>query len=138
MPYARPGLVIGAQIAILACGPTGPTTLTKVPNGVWGGDHAGLTVSDTSAAIEFDCAHGTLDEPPAVDRNGSFEVSGIFVREHGGPIRVDEVPDEQPARYAGTTNGRTMSLTVTLTTSSQPLGPFALALGQPGRLVKCL
>ena len=135
MPYVRPGLVIGAQIAVLACGPTTPTGLTRVPSGVWGGDHARLTISDTAATIEFDCAHGTLDVPLFVDRTGRFDVGGIFVREHGGPIRVDEVLDQEPARYVGTVDGRTMILTVI---SSQPVGTFTLVLGQAARLVKCL
>jgi hypothetical protein len=106
-----------------------------VPPGVWGGDHARLTVSSTAATIELDCAHGTVDVPLAMDRNGRFDVGGIFVREHGGPIRVDETLEQEPARYAGTTDGRTMNLTVT---SSQLLATFTLGLGQQGRVVKCL
>ena len=106
-----------------------------VTAGVWGGDHSRLTVSETAATIEFDCAHGTLDVPLAVDRDGHFDVGGVFVREHGGPIRVDEVLDQEPARYVATIDGRTMILTVT---SSQPVGTFTLVLGQAARLVKCL
>ena len=35
--------------------------------------------------------------------SGKFEVSGVYVREHGGPVRVDEVPDARPAKYSGST-----------------------------------
>jgi len=131
----RRTIIIGVQAAFLSCGPTSPTTLTSVPPGVWGGDHVRLTVSETGATIEFDCAQGTLNGPIALDQNGHFDVAGVFVREHGGPIRVDEVPNQEPARYTGTTDGRRMSLAVA---KSQPLGSFMLVLGQQGRFVKCL
>lgn len=131
----RRTIIIGVQVVCLSCGPTGPTTIRSVPSGVWGGDHVRLTVSETAAAIEFDCAHGTLDGPIALDRDGHFDVAGLFVREHGGPIHVDEVLEREPARYSGAVEGRTMTLIVT---SSQRLGPFTLALGRLGRLVKCL
>jgi len=62
-------------------------------------------------------AHGTLDRPLALDGCGHFDVGGSFFREHGGPIRVDEVPDQQPARYAGSLNQRSMTMTVAMTTS---------------------
>ena len=131
----RQAVVVGIQAAVLACGPTSPTTLTRVPPGVWGGDHVRLAISEPTATIEFDCAHGMLDAPIALDRDGHFDVAGVFVREHGGPIRVDDMLEQEPARYLGTTDGRTMNLTVS---SSQPVGTFTLVLGQQGRLVKCL
>jgi len=128
-------VVISLQLAAPACGPTAPSIVRTVPAGTWGGDHARLTISSTAATIEFDCAHGTIDVPLTVDRNGRFDVGGIFVREHGGPIRVDETLEQEPARYAGTTDGRTMNLIVT---SSRPLGTFTLVFGQQGRVFKCL
>lgn len=128
-------ILIGVQVAFLSCGPTRPTAIGRVPPGVWGGDHVRLAVSEATAAIEFDCAHGTLDGPIALNRDGRFDVAGLFVRERGGPIRIDDVLEREPARYSGTIEGSTMTLIVT---ASQRLGPFALALGQQGRLVKCL
>jgi hypothetical protein len=132
------GLVIAVVATSITCGPTSPTPSPQVPSGTWGGEHVQLTVTDATATVEFDCAHGTLDRPLALDRRGHFDVAGIFVREHGGPIRVDEAPDQQPARYAGIVNRRSMTMTVTMTTSPNVLGPFALVLGQPARLLKCL
>jgi hypothetical protein len=83
-----------------------PTQVTQVLSGTWGGEHVKLIVTDVTATIEFDCAHGTLDRPLALDGSGHFDVGGSFVREHGGPNRVDEDPDQQasPARYAGIVN----------------------------------
>jgi hypothetical protein len=134
---SRRGFVAGVFVISLACGPASPTR-PQISVGMWGGDHVELRVSETGATVEFDCAHGTLDAPLAIDSNGHFEVGGTFVREHGGPGRVDEEAEKESARYAGTSNGRTMTLTVMLTSAPQPLGPFALVFGQPGRLLKCL
>ena len=114
---------------------TGPDQ--SVSTGVWGGDHANLTIDAASAAIEFDCAHGTLSAPIALDRD-EFDVAGMFVAEHGGPIRVDEVIVQQPARYRGSVEGRRMTLRVRLVDGAQDLGTYTLTLGTPGRVFKCL
>jgi hypothetical protein len=65
-------------------------------------------------------------------------VAGTFVREHGGPIRDGELPDQHPARFMGTTDGRRMTMTVTLSDDSQQIGTFELVLGGPPRLLKCV
>jgi hypothetical protein len=105
--------------------------------GSWGGDHAVLDVTATSASIEFDCAHGTLPVPLTLNR-GTFDVTGDFVQEHGGPIRSDETVDRQPARYSGTVSGNTMTMLVRLTATGQNLGTYTLTRGVSGRVFKCL
>jgi hypothetical protein len=106
--------------------------------GVWGGEHVNLVVTNAGGALEYDCAHGTIDQPLVTDSSGRFELAGTHTREHGGPIRSGEKPDKHPARYAGTTDGQTMALTVTLTDSAAPVGTFTLTRGRIGRILKCL
>jgi len=106
--------------------------------GVWGGDHIGMIVSDSSATIDYDCAHGTIDEPIITDDDGKFEVSGVHVFEHGGPIRIDEVPDEHPALYQGSIDGKVMTLKVTITDTGNEFGTFTLTLGEAPNVYKCL
>jgi len=106
--------------------------------GVWGGDHIGMVVSDSTATLDYDCAHGTIDEPIITDDNDEFEVSGIHVFEHGGPIRIDEVPDEHPALYKGHIEGNVMTLEVTLTDTEVVFGTFTLNLGANPNVYKCL
>lgn len=132
-------VALALWLALASCG--GDTSLAPdrvLPRGAWGGEHARLTVEAASAAIEFDCAHGALDVPILLDRNGRFDVPGVFVRERGGPVRLDDPPDSHPARYVGTTDGRSLTLTVTLLDSVQNMGTYTLVLGMPPRLVKCL
>ena len=87
--------------------------------------------------MEFGCAHGDIPGR-LIANDGSFAVNGTFVREHGGPIRVDEPQDVHPATYAGTIAGTTLKLSVRLTDSGESIGSFSLTHGVPGRIAKCL
>jgi hypothetical protein len=123
-------------LSLAGCGhsPTGPSV---IDSGLWGGDHVTLMVGDSKAHFEFDCAHG--DIPGALRAvDGEIAASGTFVREHGGPIRVDEVQDAQPALYSGSISGARMQLSIRLTDSGDVMGPFVLTRGATGRVVKCL
>jgi hypothetical protein len=115
-----------------------PSVSNPVALGLWGGAHVNLVVTETGGKLEYDCAHGTIDQPLVTDSSGRFDLVGTHTREHGGPIRSDEKPDKHPALYTGTTDGQTMVLTVTLTDSNVPLGTFTLKRGQIGRIFKCL
>ena len=134
-------LVVGTLFFTLgsswACShrPFGPSAVAP---GVWGGDHIIMTVADTATHVEFDCANGDIAGAFTVDTDGQFTAVGTFVREHGGPIRVDETPDSHSASYAGSVSANTMTLTVRLSDSSEAIGTFALTRGTPGRVVKCL
>lgn len=114
------------------------SAMRTIPLGDWGGDHVRLTLTETGGTLEYDCAHGTIDQPFDVDSAGRFQLAGTHTREHGGPIRRDEKPDKHPARYAGAADGETMTLAVTLTDSNEVLGTFTLTRGRMARIVKCL
>jgi hypothetical protein len=107
-------------------------------SGHWGGDHAGLVIGLTGASVEYDCAHGTIDVPFALGASGEFDLRGTHDREHGGPVREDEVPDRHPARYQGTVKGESMTMTVTLTDTGQTIGTFNLRRGSNPNVFKCL
>ena len=104
--------------------------------GLWGGAHVALTVTETSGTISYDCAHGGLSAPIVPDGAGRFDVRGIHVREHGGPIRVGEVPDSLAARYVGNVSGDRMTLRVVV--GLDTLGPFELQRGAAPQLFTCL
>ena len=106
--------------------------------GKWGGEHIGILVSDSSATLEYDCAYGTIDEPIIPDDDGKFEVSGVHVFEHGGPIRINEVPDKHPALYKGNILGNKMTLIVLLTDTKTEIDTFSLTRGVNPLINKCL
>ncbi|MGB5850532.1 MAG: hypothetical protein WBH40_18735 [Ignavibacteriaceae bacterium] len=106
--------------------------------GTWGGEHIGILVSDSSATLEYDCAHGSIDEPIIPDDGGKFEVSGVHVFEHGGPIRSDEVLDEHPALYKGHIEGNEITLILVLTDTNTEVDTFSLTRGVNPLIHKCL
>jgi hypothetical protein len=110
----------------------------KVTVGSWGGEHIALQVNESNASIEFDCANGTIDQPLLTDTGGHFGITGVYVREHGGPAHPGQRPDSHPARYSGWTDGKKMTLTVTLTDTNQTIGTFTLELGREPMVTKCL
>ena len=112
-----------------------PTAAALVAAGLWGGEHISLAVEAGSAYVEFDCAHGSLTAPLALDAAGRFAVAGTYVQE-GGAMAQDPPPG-RPAQYEGTVSGQTLTLTVTTTDDQQKNGPFTLALGQEPQLRKC-
>jgi len=109
-----------------------------VAPGAWGGGQVAMVVTPTGATIEFSCAHATIDEPLFLDSEHRFAVLGVYVREHGGPVREGEPPDIHPARFTGTVDGTTLSLTIVLVDDGSHVGTYTLVFGEPGRPVKCL
>jgi hypothetical protein len=105
--------------------------------GTWGGEHISLEVTDQGGRVEYDCAHGTVDQRIVPDARGRFEVRGTHVREHGGPVRRGETEDSHPARFAGEIQGDTMTLTVTESDTKEVVGTFTLVFGQRPRVMKC-
>ena len=128
-------MIIAVLFVSIAC--PGPSGAGRIATGVWGGEHVRLTVEGSGAAIEFDCAHGRVEEPIVLDGARYFDARGVFVRERGGPVREGDVEDAKPARYKGTVKGDAMTLTVT-PESGEDLGPFFLTKGSSARLLKCL
>jgi hypothetical protein len=107
----------------------------RLANGTWGGDHIELAVTDGGGEIEYDCAHGTIAGPIALDADGSFAAKGTHAAEHGGPIRKDESPARNAASYSGRVEGDTLTLKVTV--GGEDAGTFTLKRGQPGNIFKC-
>jgi len=106
--------------------------------GTWGGEHIGLTILDSTANLEYDCAHGTIDEPISTDTEGHFEVTGTHVFEHGGPIRIDETLEKYPALYKGRIEGEKMTLILILKDTETEIDTFWLTRGAEPIIYKCL
>jgi hypothetical protein len=129
---------ISSLVILLASAPDSrPGKASRLAAGTWGGQHIRIEVGSGPAAIEYDCANGTIAGPLVLDRKGNFRWKGSHTREHGGPIRIEETPQGEPAIYSGSVKGNTMTLTVTLANTNQSIGTFMLSRGTPGRVFKC-
>lgn len=129
-------VLLTSLLLALGVGCSSPSDLTQVPAGRWGGDRVELVVGSGSAQLEFDCAHGSIPSPIPL-RDGAFDVAGVYVPEHGGPIVPGEVLPEYATHYRGTTDGKSMTLTIEATGLGN-IGAFTLDLGRSARITKCL
>lgn len=103
--------------------------------GVWGGDHIRFEVTDGGAAIEYDCAHATIEGKILVDGAGRFSVAGTFYREHGGPVREGQGSGGQPVHLTGRVGGSLMTLKVTR--AGKTLDTYTLTRDREAQLFKC-
>jgi hypothetical protein len=129
-------LIFALCLFLVGCGDDSVSPGAKI-DGVWGADHHELVANSDGALLEYDCAHGSIDSGLVLDSNGRFELEGTHTRE-GGPIDLNNPPDEHPARYQGRLLGDRLVLTVTITDTGDVLGPFTLIRGERGNLYKCL
>jgi hypothetical protein len=129
-------LLLAASFATAAQCPNG--VAGTVVTGSWGGQHIGLTATAGASQIEYDCAAGTIDGPIVLDGAGRFTATGTHTIGHGGPMRIDEVPDTHPARYDGRIRGNRMELSVALTDRNQDIGTFTLERDKNPLVVRCL
>jgi hypothetical protein len=132
-------LCVGALRAQDSVGHRTPAKHTPSPLvGAWGGRGMGMIVTDAGAALEFDCAHGTIDQAIRPNRSGRFTAPGSFTAEKPGPVGAGPPPPAQRARYTGQIRGKQMTITGALVKSRRKVGPYLVTHSQPPRLTKCL
>lgn len=116
--------------------PTG--SAQAVPNGVWGGEHIRIDVSDSGADIEFDCARGTIPQRLTLDAQGRFKFQGTYKAETPAPAAADGGASGSgvTATYTGVLSGSSLRLEVSIDGQDMPR-IFELSQGDQGHLTKC-
>ena len=118
--------------AVIACSAATSARITEVV-GIWGGDNAGLIVTDTDVHVHIGCTVGDAVGPIHPDADGRFEATGTY--------NVDAYPVNRgiihPAQFTGQITGQTMALTVTLTDTARVLGPVTLIYGKEPKMGPC-
>ena len=77
-----------------------------------------------------DNAQGQITQPLTLDANGHFDVGGTLAPVTGAPRPTPPLPI--PARFSGTTDGKTMTLTITPAPLGAPAsGVYMLTYGAP-------
>jgi hypothetical protein len=124
---------IAGLVGLAAC--SGATAFRPGPLavGTWGGDNAGLIASDTSAHVHIGCTLGNVHQTIVIDPSGRFDVPGVY---NVTAYPINRGPDH-PARFTGWTDGRIMSLSVTLIDTAVTLGPVQLVFGQDPQMGPC-
>lgn len=109
----------------------------RIPPGNWGGEHISLQVTESGGSVEFDCAHGTLEQKIVLDAQGRFEVAGTYEEEHGGPVRAGRAARSYLVRYAGQVKAGALTLKIRRRDNRKLIGTFTLKQGAEAFLVKC-
>lgn len=113
------------------------TTGGKLSVGTWGGNNAGLIVTDTVAHVHIGCTLGNFPAPVTVGDNGRFNVTGSYVL-RAYPVFVGPY---HPAQFAGRLEGTSLTLTVTVSDTVEKktvtLGPVTVTFMQEPRMGPC-
>jgi hypothetical protein len=111
------------------------TSATPALQGVWSGDRHILTVTNSGARLETDCAFAEFPAP-APDSRGHFKVEGRFHPDTAGPQPGDKPAPGQPASLEGTLDAGTLQ--VTLSPKGHAPQKLTLQRGQHVKLIRCL
>ena len=114
-----------------ACSGGGDTSRlpSALPVGSWGGDSAGMTVTDSGMHLQIACTYGDVAGTVPVATDGSFNVAGSYML-HAYPVAL--LPAD-PAQFHGHTDGSAVTITVVVDDTAQnqtvTRGPVMLRLG---------
>jgi hypothetical protein len=129
-----PAVVIGLA-ALAGCS----GTIIGISTGEsFGGVGVLLVVREVGADLEFDCATGRIEEPMTFSADGTFDVAGTFTPGTGGPVREDDPPIPEAARYMGVLRGDRLTLSAILVEDGTTIGPHELRRGEQPLLRRCL
>jgi hypothetical protein len=114
-----------------------PLERDRVSIGTWGGDNAGLIVTDSVAHLHIGCTFGDIAGRIRLDGSGSFVVDGTY-QPRAYPIAIGT---PVPARFTGTVQGRRLTVSVvvndTVDKTTRNYGPVTVYFGDDPRLGPC-
>lgn len=127
--------------AAIACSSTVTTTVPpfdgNLPLGNWGGENAGMIVSDTAMHLHIGCTYGDVSGRVPVGAGGQFDVAGNYTL-RAYPIAVGP---SVPARFTGRLDGARVTITATVNDTVQHttvvLGPVTVTYGAEAKLGPC-
>lgn len=105
--------------------------------GTWGGDDAGVIVTEAGAHVHVGCTFGDIPGMVPLDTEGRFTVDGTYVLQ-AFPIVIGPT---LPAQFSGQVENRTLTLAVAVSDTVEngvvALGPVRVVLGNEPRLGPC-
>ena len=132
-------LICTVAAALIGCASSAalPPSDGELALGNWGGDGAGMIVSDTAMHLHIKCTYGDVSGRIPVDADGRFDVAGSYML-RAYPIAVGPTV---PARFTGRLDRASVTITVTAddTVSHRTvvLGPVVVTYGKEPSLWPC-
>ena len=129
-----------ASVTLFACSSSGialPPFDGKLALGTWGGDNAGMLVSDMEMNLTVGCTYGHVFGRITVAVDGSFDVAGSYML-RAYPVAFGPTV---PAHFSGQLDGVTATVTVTVDDTVQHKtvveGPVTVKYGYQPRIGPC-
>lgn len=126
-------------LTLVACG-DGSFELrlgSTLPVGTWGGEEAGLIVTESGAHVHIGCTFGDIQGEVPLDEDGRFTIEGSYVLD-AFPVVTGPT---MPAEFSGRVVGRALILSVAVsdTVRDRPvaLGPVTVVYDEEPRLGPC-
>lgn len=135
----RAPALIALVAAIPGCGDPAfdPAPGGRLAVGTWGGQDAGVIVTDSGAHVHIGCTLGDVPVAVVVGEDGRFALDGSYVL-RAFPIQFGP---SLPARFDGRVRGRRLTLTVavddTVLDEMVTLGPVSVEYGRTPDLGPC-
>jgi hypothetical protein len=111
---------------------------SSLPAGIWGGSGVLITVGEKIVTIEYACSSGEITGPLKISSAGNFNAVGVHIQPRPGPLRANDKPNRQPARFEGKISGKSMSLKVSLIANNEVIGDFELTKDVVPRIRRCM
>jgi hypothetical protein len=132
--------MVAGAILLPACTREGailPPVDRGLAPGTWGGDNAGVLVSDSVAHVHVGCTNGDFPRPPQLDAQGRFSVTGSY-QLRAYPVQRDP---PVPAVLNGTVSGGMLTFTVavndTILKQQIMLGPKTVTFARDATMQAC-
>lgn len=121
-----------------ACSTAGfPPSSEALNQGTWGGEGAGVIVTDTATHVHIACTFGDIPGRVAIDATGRFSIDGTYILRAFPVVAGPRLP----AQFSGRLVGRTLTLAVavndTTTGKVVALGPVTVVYGKDPQLGPC-
>lgn len=105
--------------------------------GTWGGDNAGVIVTEEVVHVHVGCTYGDMPAVIPLDASGRFTIDGSFVL-RAYPVQVGP---SLPAQFSGRVEGGTLTLAIAVNDTVEKkvvaLGPITVVYGREPQMGPC-
>lgn len=130
-------LVIGLLSAACSGQEVAPLPDDLLALGTWGGEDAGVMVTETGVHVHVGCTFGDIEGRVPLDGDGRFTVDGSYML-RAYPVATGPA---LPAQFAGQVREETLTLAVAVNDTVEgkvvALGPVSVVYGRDPKMNQC-
>ena len=136
-----PPTLTAGVLALVATSCSDPAS-TPLPDdflalGTWGGDDAGVVVTEEITHVHVGCTYGDMPAQVPLDDEGRFKIDGSFVL-RAYPVQIGP---SLPAQFAGLVKGETLTLAIAVNDTVEKrvvaVGPVSVVFGREPEMRMC-